>query len=173
VIIPWSADEVGNGQTDGAGDPINPVYQETGYGLVGIGGESRSGDANGQYIRVQAGGGTNTIKIPAFGGGGVGFPTESQVGVAPFDLMGAMPRIQDSAKTRFRPNVRCETQEPPNLAAGRDEIPFDENTSDASLPDAAGMLSELDSRQVERAAQRIGIDETTAEALGTLAGEER
>ena len=37
------------------------VYEETGYGLTGINGESRSGDANGQYIRVAAGGGTNTL----------------------------------------------------------------------------------------------------------------
>ena len=34
------------------------------FGLVGIAGESRSGDANGQYIRVGAGGGTNTITTP-------------------------------------------------------------------------------------------------------------
>ena len=38
------------------------VYQETAYGLAGIGGESRSGDANGQYIRVIGGGGTNTVQ---------------------------------------------------------------------------------------------------------------
>ena len=50
VVIPW-------GNTD---DPRRPtastrrrqVYKETGYGLTGIAGESRSGDANGQYFRV-------------------------------------------------------------------------------------------------------------------------
>ena len=44
------------------------VAEETGYGLVGIAGESRSGDANGQYIRVEAGGGANTIIQPSFPG---------------------------------------------------------------------------------------------------------
>ena len=37
------------------------VYKETGYGLIGVAGESRSGDANGQWFRVLGGGGTNTI----------------------------------------------------------------------------------------------------------------
>ena len=34
--------------------PFGRVFEETAYGLAGIAGESRSGDANGQYIRVQA-----------------------------------------------------------------------------------------------------------------------
>jgi virulence factor Mce-like protein len=104
VIIPWSADEVGNGETDGAGDPINPVYQETGYGLVGIGGESRSGDANGQYIRVGAGGGVNTVVT-----------NTGDVGVTPFPIEGSEPNINSSRKTPFRPNVPCENQEPPDM----------------------------------------------------------
>ena len=104
VIIPWSADEVGNGETDGAGDPIYPVYQETGYGLVGIAGESRSGDANGQYIRVGAGGGTNTVVTGA-----------DEFGVVPFPIEGSEPNINSSRKTKFRPNIPCETQEPPDM----------------------------------------------------------
>jgi virulence factor Mce-like protein len=105
VIIPWSNDEVGDGETDGAGDPINPVYRETGYGLVGIAGESRSTDANGQYIRVGAGGGTNTV----LSSGGVA--------VTPFPLEGSEPTIESSRKTPFRPDVPCENQEPPDMRA--------------------------------------------------------
>ncbi len=60
VIIPWSMDEVegGPGYTHPA---VGEVYKETAYGLAGISGESRSQDANGQYIRVAGGGGTNTV----------------------------------------------------------------------------------------------------------------
>ena len=112
VIIPWSADEVGNGQTDGAGDPINPVYQETAYGLVGIGGESRSGDANGQYIRVGGGGGVNTVVA-----------STGDVGVVPFPIEGSEPDIDSSRKTPFRPNIPCETQEPPDMRSAPGPAP--------------------------------------------------
>ncbi|MGG7383202.1 hypothetical protein ACQ7B2_32255, partial [Escherichia coli] len=68
VVIPWGNESIGPSQdpdfpaatvSDGAGSHPARVYEETGYGLVGISGESRSGDANGQYIRVEAGGGLN------------------------------------------------------------------------------------------------------------------
>ncbi len=87
VVIPWSLDTV----EGGAGYPhaaVGPVYKETGYGLVGIAGESRSGDANGQYIRVQGGGGLNTVQLPPT-------PTApAQVGVLQQELLGQMPRIE-------------------------------------------------------------------------------
>jgi hypothetical protein len=111
VIIPWGFDTVDGG----AGYPhtaVGPVFKETAYGLVGISGESRSGDANGQYIKVAAGGGTNTVAFDPPGAG------EDFFGVTPFSIDGAMPAIESSAKTNFRPDVPCETQEPPNLNAG-------------------------------------------------------
>ena len=67
-------DSVGNGSTDSSGDPISPTYKETGYGLVGIAGESRSGDANGQYIRVAVGGSNNTVITPPPPGSGLPGP---------------------------------------------------------------------------------------------------
>jgi hypothetical protein len=96
---------------------VGPVYKETGYGLVGISGESRSGDANGQYIRVQPGGGTNTVVSSPSSG------TEQQFGVIPFDILGSAPNISDSAKTPFRPTQPCEQQEPPNLASSMGPAP--------------------------------------------------
>jgi len=111
VVIPWGNDKVGNGEEDSAGDPISQVYKETAYGLVGIAGESRSGDANGQYIRVGAGGGENTIIGGAVPGLGQTF------GVTPFEILGAEPTISSSRKTPFKPKVPCETQEPPDLRA--------------------------------------------------------
>ena len=109
VIIPWSLDEV-EGPPNYPYPAVGPVYKETGYGLAGIAGESRSQDANGQYIRIAGGGGFNTITA-------VGEGNETVAGVVPFDLLGAMPGPDDAAKTPFRPNEPCENQEPPNLQA--------------------------------------------------------
>lgn len=104
VVIPW-----GNIDVPSSSDPAGPVYKETGYSLTGVAGESRSGDANGQYFRVLGGGGTNTIDP---------FPSQNLgavTGVVPFDILGSQPAKQSSAKTPFRPDVPCENQELPNL----------------------------------------------------------
>jgi hypothetical protein len=110
VIIPW-----GNTDVPSASNPAGKVFEETGYSLAGVAGESRSGDANGQAFRVLGGGGTNTISLPdievAPG------DTQSVGGVVPFELLGAQPSLQSSAKTPFRPDVPCETQDPPNLGS--------------------------------------------------------
>jgi phospholipid/cholesterol/gamma-HCH transport system substrate-binding protein len=114
VIVPWSNDEIGPTPAAYPYGPRGTVAEETAYGLVGIAGESRSGDANGQYIRVEAGGGASTIVLP-----GASSPLgEEAVSVLDFPLLGAMPRIEDSKKTEYRPGVPCETQEPPDLGAG-------------------------------------------------------
>ena len=106
VVIPWS-----NTDIPVAHDSAESVYKETGYSLTGVAGETRSGDAQGQWFRVLGGGGPNTVTFPTTDVG----PT---AGVIPFDIIGAEPAKQSSAKTPFRPDVACETQEPPNLNAG-------------------------------------------------------
>jgi phospholipid/cholesterol/gamma-HCH transport system substrate-binding protein len=129
VVIPWSNDEVDGG--DGYPHPaVGPVYKETGYGLVGLAGESRSGDANGQTIRVNAGGGTNTVSVNPEGA------AEPFFGLTPLPLLGAMPAIESSAKTRFRPGRPCENQEPPDLraAAGSPPAPAGAGASAAAEP---------------------------------------
>ena len=107
VVIPWSNTEIPNHDSD---PPAAKVYQETAYGFSGVAGESRSGDANGQEFRVLGGGGPNTI-------GPIGTPDLAAplVGVAPFSFQGTEPAKQSSAKTPFRPDVPCETQDPPDL----------------------------------------------------------
>ena len=94
------------------------VAEETLYGLVGIGGESRSGDANGQYIKVGAGGGTNTVTIPRAAASTAGHGRRMSSASPPFPLQGAIPKISDSAKTPFSPDIACETQDQPDLGAG-------------------------------------------------------
>jgi phospholipid/cholesterol/gamma-HCH transport system substrate-binding protein len=107
VVIPWSNTTIPNHDSD---PPAAKVYQETAYGLTGVAGESRSGDANGQEFRVLGGGGTNTIApftSPDIPG--------ALTGVIPFNFLGSEPAKQSSLKTPFRPDVPCETQDPPNL----------------------------------------------------------
>jgi phospholipid/cholesterol/gamma-HCH transport system substrate-binding protein len=116
VVIPWSNTPIPNqnGPTDSDSDPpAGKVYQETAYGLTGVGGESRSGDANGQEFRVLGGGGSNTIA--PFTSPDISGPL---TGVTPFAFQGSQPAKQSSAKPPFRPDVPCETQDPPDLHAG-------------------------------------------------------
>jgi phospholipid/cholesterol/gamma-HCH transport system substrate-binding protein len=118
VIIPWGNTPVPSAE-DPSTVPDDPVYKQTGYTLVGTGGESRSGDAQGQWFRVLGAGGTNTISFdtPDLGG--------PSAGVAQFPPLGVQPAKQSAAKTPFRPDQPCENQEVPNLNTG---------PTDAALP---------------------------------------
>jgi phospholipid/cholesterol/gamma-HCH transport system substrate-binding protein len=117
VVIPWSNDQISVSGGEYPHPPQGPVYKETGYGLVGIAGESRSGDANGQYIRVLGGGGTNTVSAGPNSSG------EQAFGVTPFDIQGSAPNISDSRKTPLEPTDPCERQEPPDLASSMGPAP--------------------------------------------------
>jgi ABC-type transporter Mla subunit MlaD len=107
VVIPWSNTDIPNTDSD---PPAGKVYQETAWGFSGVAGESRSGDANGQEFRVLGGGGPNTIA--PFTSPDLNGPL---TGVAPFSFLGSQPSKQSSAKTPFRTDVPCETQDPPDL----------------------------------------------------------
>jgi ABC-type transporter Mla subunit MlaD len=119
VIIPWSNSDIPDPDQDATNNGFNhgKVFQETAYGLEGINGESRSGDGNGQYVRVMGASGTNLVTFPD--------PETGQkfFGSTPFPLLGARPSLQSSAKPPFRPGVRCETQQPPNLNSGQAGAP--------------------------------------------------
>ncbi len=152
VIIPWSSDEVGDGETDGAGDVINPVYQETAYGLVGIGGESRSGDANGQYIRVGAGGGTNTVL------------TTTGVGVTPFPLEGTEPAL--GPKTPYRPDVPCETQEQPDMRSEIGPAPSQSSGSGQTIFESAPNSRQAEiSREAVQLYSKLALANSAAAAV--------
>jgi phospholipid/cholesterol/gamma-HCH transport system substrate-binding protein len=107
VVIPWINTQIPNSDSDPA---AAKVYQETAYGFTGVAGESRSGDANGQEFRVLGGGGSNTIA--PFSTPDLAAPL---TGIAPYSFLGSQPAKQSSAKTPFRPDVPCETQDPPDL----------------------------------------------------------
>ena len=138
VIIPWSNSTV---------EPVDPAdlyplevggrtFEETAYGFTGSASESRSGDAMGQHLRVLGGGGTNMIRFdtPA---------SEPVFGLTPFPVLGVLPRLHgDSRKTVFRPDVACETQEPPNLEAGIGAPPDQQPVRRSSLADLDGVGAE-------------------------------
>ena len=132
VIIPWSQDEVDGGSAyNSSHGPNGDVFEETAYGLAGINGESRSGDANGQYIRVIGGGGSNTVQLQDRSTG------EDLAGVTPFPIDGSMPPVDSAAKPPFRPDAPCENQDPPDLRAVPGPAP-DQMSTPADAAPAAG-----------------------------------
>ena len=166
VIIPWSNDSIDGG----AGYPfpaVGPVYKETGYGLAGIAGESRSGDANGQFIRVQGAGGLNTVSLPATN------TSPPQVGVLQQQLLGQMPAIESSAKTPFRPKQPCENQDPPDLSAGPPGAPpaNQSTVSPASVPEVDTEVPEgLNESDFEDAFSELMADSEDDEQSGGQGG---
>jgi len=118
VVIPWGnsvppAFEVPEGNRE-------PVYKLTGYGLTGVAGESRSGDANGQWFRVLGTGGASTVPVPSFQ---TDFGSTSGLLDNPLFIQ---PTLDSSLKTPFHPEIPCETQEKPNLGT--------EGSVDAQVP---------------------------------------
>lgn len=87
-----------------------PWYKEAQRGFVGLAGESRIADANSPMFRVQIGGGPNTIAVNP---GTVEGPLYGQA-LVPLD--GVRP-IRPTKRPVFRPDVPCETQQPPDMNA--------------------------------------------------------
>jgi hypothetical protein len=98
VIMPWTRLKVPDPNFPANG----PVYQESVQFLPGIAGESRNGDANGQWFRVLGANGVNTYED-----GGIFANTL-------FPLLGANPPKSKEPPIRY--DQPCENQEVPNLA---------------------------------------------------------
>ena len=161
VIIPWSLDEV---------DPpasyplpvVGPVYKETAYGLTGIAGESRSGDANGQNIRIVGGGGTNTVETVGQGG-------EVLAGVTQLPIQGAMPSQDSSLRTPFRPDAPCENQDPPDLSALAGPGPTNTSAPATGGSEASGEAGEIIAAQSEVLDQITAVAEAKRDSEGVPA----
>jgi phospholipid/cholesterol/gamma-HCH transport system substrate-binding protein len=99
VILPWSKDRLVDDKFPSTG----PVYTELPKPFPGLAGESRSGDANGQWFRVLAAGGTNLVQF-----------APGVFGTTALPLLGVNP-----PKPQKRPPLRsdqpCENQQPPDL----------------------------------------------------------
>jgi phospholipid/cholesterol/gamma-HCH transport system substrate-binding protein len=99
VILPWTQDTI----QDKAFPATGKVFEESTKPLVGLAGESRSGDANGQWFRVLLGGGNYS-----YPDGAGGFMEST------FPLEGANPATP-AERPPLRPDVPCETQQQPDL----------------------------------------------------------
>jgi hypothetical protein len=98
VVLPWSKDKVEDKQFPAQG----PVYSEMPKAFPGLAGESRSGDANGQWFRVLAAGGTNLVQLAP---GVFGSTTNPILGSNP-------PKSPRPVLDEKQP---CENQETPDL----------------------------------------------------------
>src|SRR3954447_16004054 len=99
VILPWSKDQLEDPKFPSTG----PVYQELPKPFPGLAGESRSGDANGQWFRVLAAGGTNLVTF-----------SPGVYGTTALPILGANPRMPKQ-RPPLREDVPCETQQAPDL----------------------------------------------------------
>jgi virulence factor Mce-like protein len=86
-----------------------PWFEVSARTLVGLAGESRIADANSPMARVQAGGGPLTVV-------GTGEAGDQYVAQLDLPLQGVRP-VSPTKRPTFRPDVPCETQEPPDLNA--------------------------------------------------------
>jgi phospholipid/cholesterol/gamma-HCH transport system substrate-binding protein len=113
VILPWSRDEIHDPNFPthlNGGTTQLKVYQEAVRPLPGLAGESRTGDANGQWYRILPGNGTNTYNLTGKS------PSEGGVfGNSLFPLQGVNPGKLN--RPPLRPNVPCETQVAPSLVS--------------------------------------------------------
>ena len=124
-----------------------PFYKQAPRGLVGLSGESRLNDANTPMFHAQLNAGANTIANFGDSGEGV-FAQASTVpeGVRP---------IRPNARPTFRPDIPCETQEPPDLNApgGGADRALTQN-----LP-VGGLLPPLPGNQKLAAAGKVQMNE--------------
>lgn len=99
VLHPWANDKV----PDPNFPPSGRVFEEAPKPLPGLAGESRGGDANGQWVRVLTSGGDRTINIG-----------NNQFAQAYRPILGTNPP-KPVGSPPMREDVPCETQEPPDL----------------------------------------------------------
>ncbi|HEX8121884.1 MAG TPA: MlaD family protein [Solirubrobacteraceae bacterium] len=99
VILPWSHDKI----VDEDFPSVGPIFEEQPKPLVGLSGESRAFDANGQYFRVSL----NSAQYATTLGGGKFLLTDRPPA-------GANPP-KPAGRSPLRPDVPCETQEQPDL----------------------------------------------------------
>jgi phospholipid/cholesterol/gamma-HCH transport system substrate-binding protein len=120
VVLPWSRDRI----EDKAFPSLGPVYEEATKPLPGLAGESRSGDANGQWFRVMVA--APKFAYP-FGTDRLFFTDNPIQGVNP-------PVPQGHKRSPLRPDVPCETQQPPDLrtipGGGPNGFPLSAPTAD-------------------------------------------
>ena len=108
VLLPFSKTPIPDPDfPESSGEPF---FEESPRALVGLSGESRMHDANSPIFRVLAGGGGSTLPVANDETG------EQLYSQTDLPIEGVRP-IKPAKRPVFRPNVPCETQEPPDLNA--------------------------------------------------------
>jgi virulence factor Mce-like protein len=136
VILPWTHDKI----EDPAFPTDRKVYEESTKPLGGLAGESRSGDANGQWFRVLVSPGNYAYPLGTDNFFLTGSPIQ---GVNPPPPAQRYPRP-------YKPDVPCETQQQPDLRSN-------------PLPAPQGVKVNMNSPQV-----KAGVASATAKAVAWL-----
>jgi virulence factor Mce-like protein len=106
VVVPWANDKIEDPDFPATGK----VYESQARALVGLAGESRSFDANGQWFRVSVA----TAQAALAQGDGLFLLSERPV-------LGANPPRPEK-RPELRPDVPCETQEQPDLRTQQTDL---------------------------------------------------
>ena len=127
VILPWTRDKIEDPDFPATG----PVYQEQPKALVGLAGESRSFDANGQWFRVALNAGQFATPMQA-----------DRFLLSDRPILGANPPRPDQ-RSPLRPDVPCETQEQPDLRTRQSAPPQQSfKVRDVSSPEAVARVEQ-------------------------------
>ena len=113
VLVPWAKTPIPNPEEPGNNNQL--VYRQFNRGLVGLAGESRISDANSSFFHTSGVTGLNPLH------GGI------TVRPAPPSDLGDQPPPR-------RPDVPCETQEPPNMNAPGGPLATFTNSRRGGLP---------------------------------------
>ena len=155
MLLPFATTPINEpGFPDNTGEPF---YKQSSRGLVGLSGESRIHDAQTPIFRVQASGGPFSVQFGDVGG-------EDAFAQAPFPIEGVNP-IKPDRRPALRPDVPCETQEPPNLESRPGEgEPSPRVDSSASLPATDKQKHELELLIEHMKLTRMGIPSVDPQA---------
>jgi virulence factor Mce-like protein len=156
VTVPYLNDTVGDKDFPAKG----PVHEEFAKSLPGLAGASRSGDANGQWLRV------------LFQAGNYAYPAgPDQFLVASRPLMGANPPKPARGLPPLRRDVPCETQERPDLNSEPSPPPpgFEIDTTSPAAKALEARSLQVARRWLGRVLDKAGLDRRVTvadEALG-------
>ena len=143
VILPWSHDTLEDEKFPATG----PVYTELPKPFPGLAGESRSGDANGQWFRVLATGGTNLVQF-----------APNTFGTTALPLLGVNPPKPNS-RPPLRNDVPCENQQPPDLRskAGAPPPQHQVDINDPAFQARWAEVSQFGVKLLQQSLQRDGL----------------
>jgi phospholipid/cholesterol/gamma-HCH transport system substrate-binding protein len=125
VVLPFAKTPIND--PDFPANTGQPFYKQAPRGLVGLSGESRLFDANSPLFHINFATGPTTVVYADRG--------ESFFAQAPEAPAGIRP-IRPNSRPKFRPDVPCETQQPPDLDApgGRADRSFTPSAVTGLIP---------------------------------------